>query len=202
MGWLIALAVISLLAVLPLGISAKYDELGPQLWVIAGPMRLKLLPGKKKTKDTEKKPKEAKRKKIEKPATEKTEKKGGSVTDFLPLVRVVFDFLADFRRKLRVKILELKIVLAGSDPCDLAVNYGKACAAVAALDPQLERFFVIKKKDVQVQCDFVEEKTLIIARLDLTITLGWLIVQLIRHGSRALKELLKIMKLRKGGATQ
>ena len=202
MGWLIALAVISLLAVLPLGISAKYDELGPQLWVIAGPMRLKLLPGKKKTKDTEKKPKEAKRKKIEKPASEKKEKKGGSVTDFLPLVRVVFDFLADFRRKLRVKILELKIVLAGGDPCDLAVNYGKACAAVAALDSQLERFFVIKKKDVQVQCDFVEEKTLIIARLDLTITLGWLIVQLIRHGSRALKELLKIMKLRKGGATQ
>ena len=201
MGWLIALVVISLLAVLPLGISAKYDELGPQLWVIAGPVRLKLLPGKRKTQDKEKNPKTEK-KEAQKPATEKTEKKGGSVTDFLPLVRVVFDFLADFRRKLRVKILELKIVLAGGDPCDLAVNYGKACAAVAALDSRLERFFVIKKKDVQVQCDFVEEKTLIIARLDLTITLGWLIVQLIRHGSRALKELLKIMKLRKGGATQ
>lgn len=203
MGWLIALAVISLLAVLPLGISAKYDELGPRLWVIAGPVRLKLLPGKKKAKETEKKPKEAKsRKKAGEPAAENAEKKGGSVTDFLPLVRVVFDFLADFRRKLRVKIMELKIVLAGGDPCDLAVNYGKACAAVAALDPQLERFFVIKKKDVQVQCDFLEEKTRIIARLDLTITLGWLIVQLIRHGSRALKELLKIMKFRKGGATQ
>ncbi|MBQ2785640.1 MAG: hypothetical protein IJF02_03975 [Oscillospiraceae bacterium] len=202
MGWLIALAVISLLAVLPLGISAKYDEQGPQLWGIAGPVRWKLLPGKKKTKDTEKKPEEAKKKKVEKPASEKTEKKGGSVTDFVPLVRIVFDFLADFRRKLRVKILELKIVLAGGDPCDLAVNYGKACAAVAALDPQLERFFVIKKKDVQVQCDFVEDKTLIIARLDLTITLGWLIVQLFRHGSRALKELLKIMKLRKGGVLQ
>lgn len=203
MGWLIALAVITLLAVLPLGISAKYDEQGPQLWVIAGPVRLKLLPGKKKSKDTEKKPEEAKnKKKSSEPAAENAEKKGGSVTDFLPLVRIVFDFLADFRRKLRVKILKLKIVLAGGDPCDLAVNYGKACAAVAALDPQLERFFVIKKKDIQVQCDFIEEKTLIIARLDLIITLGWLIVQLIRHGSRALKELLKIMKLRKGGATQ
>ena len=200
MGWLIALAVITLLAVLPLGISAKYDEYGPQLWVIAGPARLKLLPGKKKTKDTEKKPEEAKKKKVEKTASEKTEKKGGSVADFVPLVRIVFDFLADFRRKLRVKILELKIVLAGGDPCDLAVNYGKACAAVAALDPQLERFFVIKKRDVQVQCDFVEDKTRIIARLDLTITLGWLLAHLLRHGSRALKELLKIAKLRKGGA--
>ena len=202
MGWLIALAVITLLAVLPLGISAQYDADGVQLWVIAGPVRLRLIPGKKKTKDTEKPKEEAKKKKAEMPAAEKTEKKGGSVTDFIPLVRVVFDFLADFRRKLRVNILELKIVLAGGDPCDLAVNYGKACAAVAALDPQLERFFVIKKKDVRVQCDFEEEKTLIVARLDLTITLGWLIIQLIRHGSRALKELLKIMKLRKGGATQ
>ena len=203
MGWLIALAVVALLAVLPLGISAKYDEQGPWLWVIAGPVRLKLLPGKKKTKDTKKKTKEAKsKKKNGGSAAETAEEKGGSVTDFIPLVRIVFDFLADFRRKLRVNILELKIVLAGGDPCDLAVNYGKACAAVAALDPQLERFFVIKKKDIQVQCDFVEEKTLIIARLDLTITLGRLLVQLVRHGSRALKELLKIMKLRKGGATQ
>jgi len=61
MGWLIALAVISLLAVLPLGISAKYDELGPQLWVIAGPVRLKLLPEKRKTQDKEKKPKAEKK---------------------------------------------------------------------------------------------------------------------------------------------
>lgn len=201
MGWLIALAVIVLLAVLPLGISAKYDADGAQLWVIAGPVRLKLIPGKKKAKEREKPAKEAKKEEIAAAsAANQAEKKGGSVTDFLPLVRIVFDFLADFRRKLRVKILELKITLAGGDPCDLAVNYGKACAAVAALDPQLERYFAIKKKDIQVHCDFVEEKTLIIARLDLTITLGWLLVQLVRHGSRALKELLKITKLRKGGA--
>lgn len=202
MGWLIALAVLVLLAVLPLGISAMYDEQGPQLWVIAGPIRIKILPGNKKTKNRKKVTEKPKQKKAAASNAGKAEKKGGSVKDFIPLVRIVFDFLADFRRKLRVKVLELKITLAGGDPCDLAVNYGKACGAVASLEPQLERFFVIKKKDIQVQCDFVEDKMLILARLDLTITLGWLTVQLIRHGSRALKELLKIMKLRKGGATQ
>ena len=202
MGWLIALAVIILLAVLPLGISAKYDELGPRLWIIVGPVRLKILPGKKKEKDTKLEKKETKKVKGKKPAAEKTEKKGGSVTDFIPLARIVLDFLADFGRKLRVKILELKIVLAGGDPCDLAVNYGKACAAVAALEPQLERFAVVRKKDIQVQCDFVEDQTRIIARMDLTIALGWLVVQMVRHGSRAIKELMKIMNLRKGGATQ
>ena len=201
MGWLIALAVIVLLAVLPLGICAKYDADGAQLWILAGPVRLKVLPGSKKNKQDKSK-KEIKTGKKPASASQGKEKKGGGMKDFIPLVRVVFDFLADFRRKLRVNLLELKITLAGGDPCDLAINYGKACAAVANLDPQLERFFVIKKKDIQVQCDFVEEKTQVLARLDLTITLGRLIVQLVRHGSRALKELLKIMKLRKGGAVQ
>lgn len=200
MGWLIALAVIILLAILPVGVSAIYDEAGPRLWLIIGPVRWKLIPGNQKAEKKENKEKTPKEKKKSAPSTETKEAKGGSVTDFLPLVRIVFDFLADFRRKLRVNVLQLKITLAGGDPCDLAVNYGKACAAVAGLEPQLERFFVIKKKDIQVQCDFVEEKTLILARLDLTITIGRLISQLVRHGSRALREFLRIMKLRKGGA--
>ena len=202
MGWLIALAVITLLAVLPLGISAKYDVEGPQIWAIAGPVRLKVYPGKRK-KDNQKKTgkTEIKEKKNDGAAAPK-EKQGGSAADFIPLVQIVFDFLADFRRKLRVNLLELKINLAGGDPCDLAVNYGRAWAALGNLDPHLERFFVIKKKDIQIQCDFMAEKTLVIARLDLTITLGRLIVQLFRYGSRALKELVKIMKLRKGGVVQ
>lgn len=200
MGWLIALAVIALLAVLPLGISAQYDVQGPQIWVIAGPVRLKVYPGKRKKDDQQKTGKTETKVKKKDGAAAPKEKQGGSATDFIPLVKIVFDFLADFRRKLRVNLLELKIQLADGDPCDLAVNYGRVWTAIGNLDPHLERFFVIKKKNIQIQCDFMAEKTLVIARLDLTITLGRLIVQLFRHGSRALKELVKIMKLRKGGA--
>lgn len=36
--------------------------------------------------------------------------------DFLPLVKVALNFLGDFRRKLRVNRLELKLILAGGDP--------------------------------------------------------------------------------------
>ncbi len=202
MGWLIALAVVVLLGFVPLGIDARYDSFGPKLWVIAGPVRLKLLPSEKKSKkEKPEKKQEAKKEKPEKSAGG-SEQKGGSARDFIPLVRVVWDFICDFRRKLRVNVLQLKITLAGDDPCDLAVNYGRACAAVAGLEPQLERFFVIRKKDIRVQCDFTEEKTLVLARLHLTITIGRLLMQLVRHGSRALKELLKMKKLRKGGALQ
>ena len=89
--------------------------------------------------------------------------------------------------------------MAGGDPCNLAVNYGKAWAAVGNLMPQLERFLVIKKRDVQVECDFTGSQTLIIARLAITITIGRIISMAVRYGIRALRAYLKIVNKRKGG---
>ncbi len=204
MGWLIALAIVILLAVLPLGVSAKYDAGGPVVRIIAGPIRLQILPGKKKKQKKEKKPREKpeKTKSAKTTPAKKPQKDiGGSLLDFLPLVYTALDFLGDFlTRKLRLDRLEMKLILAGDDPCDLATNYGRAWAALGNLIPQLERFFVIKKRDLQVECDFTADKTLIFARLDLTITLGRLLSLVSVYGYRALREFLKIRKLRKGGA--
>lgn len=202
-GWLIALAIIVLLAILPLGVSVIYDTGGPLVRLILGPYKMTLFPKDKKEK--KKKPEKPKKdtKKSDKTKTKKKEKTGGSITDFFPIVDALLDFLGDFLcRKLRVNVLELNLVLAGGDPCDLAVNYGKAWAALGNLVPVLERFFVIKKRDMQVQCDFTADKTLIYARLDLTITLGRLLSLGVRYGIRVLREFLKIMKLRKGGAVK
>ena len=124
------------------------------------------------------------------------------MTDFIPLVRVILDLLIDFKRKIQVRLLELKVTLAGGDPCDLAVNYGRAWAALGNLEPQLDRFFIIKKKDMQVQCDFEADTTLIVARLDLTITVGRLLRLVCCYGFRGIREYLKIMKSRKGGAVK
>lgn len=212
MGWLIALAVLVLLAALPLGVSVKYDSGGPLVRLLAGPGKLTLYPRPKKKPKPEKKAPE-KPAKSEKPKQEepkppqppkeeapKPKEKGGRALDFLPLVKTALDLLGDFRRKLRVKNLELKLILAGNDPCDLAVNYGRANAAMGNLLPQLERLFVIKKRDIQVECDFTASETLVIARLDVTITLGRLLSLGVRYGLRALKEFLTIKKKRKGGA--
>lgn len=205
MGWWIALAVIFLLAILPLGASVKYDESGPLVRLIAGPARITLFPTKKKEKKVKKTPKEKKPKDEKKPGEKKTaqeKKSGGKLMDFLPLVRVALDFLRDFKWKLRVNRLEMKLILAGDDPCDLAVNYGKACAALGNLVPQLEKFFVIKKRDMQVECDFTADEMYIYARLDLTITLGRLIGLAVRYGVKAVWQFIKIMNLRKGGASE
>ena len=168
MGWWIALAILVGLAILPLGVSVKYNADGVYLAVIAGPIRIKILPAKKKDKKPKKEKKPKKTKKAEaapvaeepktdpqpvpesapasKPAapaeplqqtpqekypelekkpeihkklpthTPDPEEKGGSWKDFLSLIPVVLDFLGDFRRKLRVNRLEMRLTLAGDDP--------------------------------------------------------------------------------------
>ncbi len=203
MGWVIALGILVLLAILPLGASVKYNAEGLSLKLIAGPIRLQILPGKKK--DPQKKkdaPEKPKQKKAAKKSEEPPKEAGGSVTDFLPLVQILLQLLDGLRRKLRINRLELKMILAAEDPCDLAVNYGRAWAALGNLWPQLERCFVIKKRDVEVECDFTAAETLIIARGDITITLGRLLGLLVYHGVRAVKTYLNIMNSRKGGAVK
>ena len=229
MGWWIALAVLVGLAILPLGVRVRYMDEEPSLAVLAGPIPIQLYPQRKKkakpsqketvpvekepshqqpeqepkptppkAPDTEPKPTEPKE--IQVPPTTPP-KKGMEVKDLLEYLPMVLDFLGEFRRKLRVNRLELRLILAGSDPCDLAVNYGKAWAAVGNLMPLLERAFVIQKRDVEVECDFTASKTTVMGRMDLTITLGRLLAVAVKFALRALKVYLN-MKKRKGGAVQ
>ena len=201
MGWLIALAVLTGLALLPLGVSAKYDAAGPLVRLIAGPVRLTVYPSGKEKKPKKEESKEVKKKSAgtapKKPREEK--KSGGKLTDFLPLVETALALLNDFRKKLRVNRLELKIIMAADDPCDLAVNYGKAWAALGNLMPRLEQFLVIKKRDLEVECDFTADQTTVYARMDVTLTLGRLVYLAVRYGVRALKQFIKIQK---GGAVK
>ena len=203
MGWIIALLILFLLAILPLGASVLYDEDGPRVRIVAGPVKIQVFPMKKKAKK-DKPQKEAKKKPAregkaaKKPAPKP--KSGGSWTDFLPLVRIALDLLNDLRRKLRVNELKLHLTMAGDDPCDLAVNYGRMNASLAALIAQLERFLVIKKRDVHIDCDFAADETVILARLDLTITLGRILSIAAVYGVRGLKTFLNIKKQREGGA--
>ena len=141
---------------------------------------------KEKTTETKKKP------------VEKEQKEGGSLKDFLPLLDVAKRLVASFFRKLRIRKLELKLILAGDDPCDLAVNYGKTWAATGSLIPMLEELFVIRKRDVDVGCDFTAEETKIYAAADITILTGRLLGLAGLYGFQALREYLKILKKRKG----
>ena len=209
MGIWIAGAILLALAVLPLGVRIRYNDAGFVLKVIAGPLKITVIPGRKKPK--KQKVKQKKQKAVqtaesagseERPpqppkAQPEQKERGGSLTRFLPLVKLGLKFLGDFRRKLRLDNLYLRLILAGDDPCDLAVNYGRIWAAVGNLMPQLERLFVIKQRDIQVECDFTATELCVVAHLDITITLGWLLVLALYYGIRILFELLSMK--RKGG---
>ena len=204
MGWIITFVILFLLAILPLGVSLVYDEDGAVLRVIAGLIRIKVFPTPKPDPD---KPPKAKKAKKEKAKPEKktgaaaAKKKGGSISDFFPFVTMALDFLLDFRNALRFDRVELKLILAGGDPADLAINYGRAWEALGNLWPRLETWFVIKKRNVEVACDFEGSATTILARVDLTITLGRVIALLVRYGIRGIKEFLNFRKKRNGGTT-
>ena len=227
MGWWIALGILVLLAILPLGVSVRYDEDGPVIRIIAGPIRYTLIPRKKKDKPKkEKKPKKDKKKQAEAPVGDtpqgeqppaeparkvkkekapkekpQGEKKGGSILDFLPLVDIALNFVGEFFGKtLHIDVLYLKFTMAGGDPCDLALNYGRAWAAVGTLWSKLDEWMTIKKRDIQIQVDFEGSETLVNARVDITLTLGRLISLAVRYGVKTLITLLKILNKRKGGA--
>ena len=209
MGVWIAAAIVLILAVLPLGVRVRYNSAGLILRVIAGPLKITVFPRKKKPKKQkvkQKKPKEeqnaepsASEDKPPQPpeAQPEQKEKGGSIARFLPFIKLGLKFLGDFRRKLRLDNLYVRLILAGDDPCDLAANYGRIWAAVGNLMPQLERLFVIKKRDIQVECDFTASETCVVAHLDITITLGRLLALALVYGVHVLIEFLSMK--RKGG---
>lgn len=216
MGWLIALLVLAMIAFLPLGGLVRYDSRGFVVKIIAGFVRITVFPLKKKSKKKKTKPKPAEQEKTRegsaKPEAAEAkpqqtqakpdggESKGGKIQDFLPMVRIVLDFLNQFRKMLRVNHLQLKLVLAGDDPCDLAVNYGRAWAAMDNLLPMLEKVVTIKKRDLEVECDFASEDTRITAQAELTLYFWQLLFLGAVYGFKLIKELLIFKKKRKGGA--
>lgn len=197
MGWLIFLGILALLGCLPLGVRLNFDEGGFRAAVMIGRIPVRLYPvpkwlqnmtskHQKKEQPPEPKPKIAKPQSQAQP--------GGGIRRFLPFVRLGLELLGDFRRKLRVNFLRLRLTLAGEDPCDLAVNYGRAWAALGNLMPRLERALVIRKRDVEIQCDFQAEETTVVFAMDLTMTLGRLLGLALGYGLRALKLFLTMKK--------
>ena len=211
MGWLIALSILTVIGFIPLGGFVRYDSRGFVVKIIAGFLRITVFPVKKKTKKNKPQPakQEKNPKQSDKPETaeanpqqqkpEGEENKGGKIQDFLPLVRIALDFLNQFRKMLCINHLQLKLILAGEDPCDLAVNYGRAWAALDNLLPLLEKVITIKKRYLEVECDFAADETRITAQAELTLSFWQMVFLGAVYGFQLIKELLIFKKKRKGG---
>lgn len=192
MGWLIFLGILAFLGCLPLGVRLRYGEDGFFVAVLLGKIKIAVYPMpewlEKRLHRPKKEPEAPKPQAAPKQEAQKEKQpSGGSVTRFLPFVKLGLQFLGDLRRKLRVDNLLFKVILAGEDPCDVAVNYGRAWAALGNLMPRLDRALVIKKRNVEVECDFLAEETKVLFAMDLTITLGRILGLGLGYGFRAIK---------------
>lgn len=203
-GWVIGSIVALLLAVilslllafLPVGVRALYDQEGFRACLSVGPVKVPLYPRPEKKKKKDKIEDKSKEKKSGK----KKEKTGGSYTDFLPLARNALDLLKELRVRLVIRNLEFKLIMAGDDPCDLAVNYGKTWAAAGNLIALLEQMFTIKNRNISVNCDFTADKTTVYFRVYGYLRFYRLAIIAVVHGFSFLKKYLSIKNQRKGGA--
>lgn len=175
---------------MPCGIYARYSSEAMTAKLFFGPFRINLL--------------RSYTKKASKSATkfESLEKikKDRKLSDFWPIVRLVFNFLKDFRKSLVIKNLHFKIILAGDDPCELSLKYGRYWALLANLIPHLDSWFIIRKRNLEIECDYLAENTKIDATIDLRMSLFALLRMAFHHGIRILIEYYKISKNAKDGA--
>lgn len=200
MGWLIAFAILFLIGCIPLGANIQYSADGFHVKIILGVIRVTVFPIpkwlKRSKKADSKSEKPVDHEKAAKKTDEKPKASGGKLSDFMPFVRLGLELLNTFRKKLRINHLYLKLILAGDDPCDLAINYGRAWAAAGNLISAMERAFVIKKRNVEVGCDFTADQVCISADIDLTITVGRVLAIGFVYGIKAIKEFLSFKKKR------
>lgn len=199
MGWFIALGILILIILLPVGITAVFDGNDLETKLIIGPFRRKTKPSGINYLEL-----------IDTLYAEDSSAVGSDgdaetppiLKRFLSQLRSLLMLLREARRVVRVKRLDLKIVLGGDDPCDLALTYGAASAALWNLLAALERLFVIKKRDVQMLCDFDAAQTKIDARIDITLPVYRLVSFLWRYIMRLVKLEMKNQNMQKGGAVK
>ena len=201
--WMILLlifGVLFLIGCIPVGVWLRYQDETLTLKAKIGFLKLQLLP---KDEKQPKKAKKTKKPKKEKPQNKKLEAKSGKKQPLLPkgvgtifdLLRLLGDTLGNLRRKIRIEELRLHLIFGGDDPADAAMSYGRGWAIIGAMNPYLERLFVIKKRDIQPFLDYNTDKMKIDAQLTLTITIWRVLALALRAGVG----FLKIMNARKKG---
>lgn len=210
-GWIVTgiiALLVTLVVFLPIGFVATYDGKELLAWRIVGPFKTKLYPSPKKEKDRKKKPEqseiEAFVQEVEELAgdldiTPENFKTREGLDDLFMLLKIVLVFLNQLRMVIPVQQLQLKVAVGGDDPGDVAMTYGGTWAAVGNLYPLLENLIRVKKRDIDITCDFDSADTTVFAKAVLYMPLHrWVKLLGSQSGLPVVREYVDI-KLRKGG---
>lgn len=184
--FLVLAALLTLVIILPVGIRIRYGQEGLKLWYAIGPVRLLHRPKDKEKQQKDKNDKLTLRTVLGNP-NKADQKDDSALGNFWAELKIILDLFGYLRPKLRIKCFVLKLHLAGITPATMAIEYGCAWAAIGGLLPILEESFILKKRELDVDCDFSGEKTTLDAKLDISIGLGRLLWCLARYSLSTLK---------------
>lgn len=220
--FLIILAVLLFINILPIGAHVIYNENGVVLRAVLGLIQIPLLPkrvkrrvkapgeppgeekpenprkaAKKKQQEEKKASKKeaAQKKKLQRKVKPKEKKPlGVLIEQFLPFVKLGLSAIADMRWLPTIWNLKLHVVYGGGDPGAIAKNYGMAWGIIGAAMAILTRNLKIHKYNVEPELDYSCTATRISADATVTLTLGGIMCWLIHYGVGALRLFINMKK--------
>jgi hypothetical protein len=198
-AWMIVVLLLLLLAWLPVGVELRYD--GAVLVALRlGPVKIRLLPAKKKKPKAAKPKKQKKAPKKPKKEEPKAEKPsiGGTIEAAKPLVRVAVDALRRFRHMLLFRDLTVHVTFGASNAADAALGYGRAWAAIGCLTPMIDNVFHVRRRDYQAFVDYEKQELQVLLHAHLTIFLWQILSFAVVYGVRGLKAFVSFNQKRQG----
>ena len=194
---IILAALILLIFFVPYGVDAAYLGGEFTLRIKAGFLRFTLFPKKEKPKteaqllrEEQRKAKRAAKKAAKEgaaPPTPPKAKKKPDIHFLLALAQMGLRAVKRLFRSFSIDVLMLHYVVATKDPCDTATQYSWLGAAFHAIAAAAGKRIRVKKSDVWLDADFVEETPQIEARLVLSLQLYKVVALAVAFGMEYLK---------------
>ncbi len=184
LAWIIVLAVLLLLLMLPIGADAAFGDDGFSLELKLGPLRRQLLPSQKpKAKNAKKK----KRRDASVSADEKKPKRKMKLTldDILELLHIALKTLDRFRLHLSVDLFQLHWIAGAEDPYDAVLQFGRVNEALGLLRPSAHRVLNVRRDDLLTELDFAADRPKISGRIILSIQIWEIILLALCAGGSA-----------------
>lgn len=216
---LFLLVLLLLILLLPARVRVMLRQEKFFLWAGLGPFRLRLLPWKEKKPKKQKKPEKPEKPKPQKreippsptPQAERSGESAGpapqirkekestpvsggmeklDIPYIMDLIHLGLSAMEQFRRALRVDRFLLDCAIATGDAAKTAMAYGAAAAGVGMFLPLLEENLRVRKKDIQVICDFEGTES----QIFLEVQVSALVFQLLIIGIKVLRGFLRLRK--------
>lgn len=196
------LALVLLLLFLPIRLRVSWDQGDAGVNARFGPVQLPIYPPKESEQPKEEKKKKARKKKGTEPqvAGEKGKKRFSINRDQLvytleTLPPILGRALRRVGQRVRIAPLKVYVLVAGADPADTAVLYGRLTAALEAGLPLLHRAIHIREQDIRLFPDFQEEEMDLIADVGISIRLWDLLVIGLCAGGGLIRWFIQLRKL-------